>query len=139
MIKHCEKCGVEFEGKQAHYCQVCRKDIQRDAARNYYHKNRTEIRQKQKVYHGSEEYRKKYEEYYAKNRERLVAKQKAYNAAKGHKPREYAKDISGWTIEFIRHGELWTWTAKRGNVVLDAGRDFSTLRIAQKDCLLALG
>lgn len=139
MTKVCEKCGVEFEGKQAHFCPVCRKDVQREAALEYYHKNRTEIRQKQKEYHGTESYRKRYEEYYAKNRERLVAKQKAYNAAKGHKPREYAKDISGWTIEFIRHGDLWTWKAKRGASELKAARDFSTLRLAQKDCLLALG
>ena len=127
MIKNCEECNKQFEGhRNAHYCQECRLKLQREAHKRYNAKHPERVKARMQAY-------------YAKNREKLVAKQRAYNAAVGHKPRLPKFDTAGWTIEFKRNGDLWTWSAKKGNVVLDAGRDFSTLRIAQKDCLLAIG
>lgn len=115
MTRVCEKCGKEFEGlKTSHYCKHCRLEIQRKAAREYYYKHREEIRKKQKEYQAQ--------------------------LPVGKKTREHAKyETVGWKVEYIRHGDLWTWKATRGKVVLKAARDFSSITIAQRDCLLAIG
>lgn len=112
MIKNCEECNGPFEGqKNTHYCPECRLKLQREAHKRYY----------------------------ARHRKERIERQRVYNAAKKHSHHKNTRDISGWSIEFMRKGEVWTWSARKGNVVLDAGRDFTTLRIAQQDCLLALG
>lgn len=129
MIKTCEECNKQFEGhRNAHYCPECRLKLQREAHKRYANKNRAKKTQYQR-------------DYYYRNRERLLEKQKARNKANY----EYKRGpidrpgLTGWTIEYTKNGDLWTWSARKGNVVLDAGRYFSTLRIAQKDCLFALG
>lgn len=129
MIRTCEECNKQFEGhRNAHYCPECRLKLQREAHRRYEasHKERKKINARN---------------YYLRHREQLLAKQKAryketYEYKRGPIDRQ---GLTGWTIEYIKNGDLWTWSARKGNVVLDAGRDFETLRIAQKDCLLAIG
>lgn len=115
MTKICEECGVCFEGiKTTHYCPKCRLKIQKEAAKKYYQTHRAEIRAKQKKY------------------QTLRAASK-----KTHDKPMY--DTTGWKIEYLRVGDLWTWKATKGNVILEAHRNFYSLRTAQKDCLLALG
>ena len=63
-------------------------------------------------------------------------KQKAYQAnlhlgPKTHDRPQY--DTSGWTIELIRKGDLWTWKATKGKAVLKAGREFESISIAKKE------
>lgn len=115
MSRTCEECGVYFEGtKAAHYCPKCRLKIQKEAAKKYYHDHKYEIRMKQKKYQTLR-----------------AASQKTHD-----KP---MYDTTGWKIEYLRHGDLWTWKATKGTVVLEAHRDFYSLITAQKDCLLAIG
>ena len=115
MTRVCEECGKEFEGTaQAHYCHECRRRIQRESAKEYYYRNRESIRKKQKAYQAT--------------------------LKKGPKTREKPQyETRSWTVEYIRKGDLWTWKAKKGNVVLEAHRNFYSLRTAQRDCLLAIG
>ena len=116
MIKNCEKCGAKFEGRRdAHYCKPCRIELQRNASRNYQAKMR-------KLY--PELVREKMRRY------------KATGTTRSELPKP---ETAGRTIEYIRKGDLWTWCARKGNAEIKAGRYFETLRIAQKDCLLALG
>lgn len=131
MIRKCEYegCGVEFEGSpQSHYCYEHRLLLQREAHKRYADKNR-------------ETKNKNARAYYYRNREKILEKQKARNKAnyvykRGPQVREGG---IGWSVEYIRKGEMWTWKARKGNVTLEAHRNFYSLRTAQKDCLLALG
>lgn len=132
MIRKCEyeNCGAEFEGSpQSHYCPEHRLLLQREAHKRYDERNRERRAKNQRAY-------------YQRNRERLLEKQKARNKAnyvykRGPMPPRY--ETAGWTIEYLRTGDLWTWKATKGNVTLEAHRNFYSLRTAQKDCLLALG
>lgn len=117
MIKNCEKCGVEFECRRnAHYCHSCRLDLQRNASRIYQAKMR-----------------KLHPELVREKMRRYKATGSTVEEGSMAKP-----ESAGWTIEYFRKGDLWTWSARKGTVVLKAARYFETLRIAQKDCLLAL-
>lgn len=131
MIRQCEyeNCGIEFEGTpQSHYCPEHRLLLQREAHKRYEQKNRVKKTKYQR-------------DYYYRNREKIIAKQRERNKSNYEYKRGPIdrQGLTGWTIEYIKNGDLWTWSARKGNVVLDAGRDFETLRIAQKDCLLAIG
>jgi len=130
MIRKCEfeGCAVEFEGSpQSHYCHEHRLLLQREAKKRYEKKNLGRKAQYQRAY-------------YQRNRERLLEKQKARNKANYvYKRGPIERDIAGWSVEYIRKGEMWTWKARKGNVTLEAHRNFYSLRTAQKDYLLAIG
>lgn len=131
MIRKCEyeNCGVEFEGKpQSHYCPVHRLLLQREAHKRYDEKNRERRTKNQRAY-------------YYRNREKIIEKQKARNKANYQYKRGPIErpNLTGWKVEYLRTGDLWTWKAVKGNVTLEAHRNFYSLRTAQKDCLLAIG
>lgn len=130
MIRKCEfeGCVVEFEGSpQSHYCPEHRILLQREAHRRWELKNKERRAKNQRAY-------------YQRNRDKIIAKQRVRNKANyEYKRGPIERDITGWKIEYIRSGDLWTWKAIKGNVTLEAHRNFYSLRTAQKDCLLALG
>ena len=130
MTKNCEECNKQFEGhRNAHYCPECRLKLQREAHKRYAIKTRARKTQYQR-------------DYYYRNRERLLEKKKERNKANyeyKRGPNLEREDLASWKIEYLRKGDLWTWKATKGNVTLEAHRNFYSLRTAQKDCALALG
>lgn len=130
MIRKCEyeNCGIEFEGTpQSHYCPEHRLLLQREAHRRWELKNKDRKRKNQRAY-------------YQRNREKIIAKQRVRNKANyEYKRGPIERDFTGWKIEYLRKGDLWTWKAIKGNVTLEAHRNFYSLRTAQKDCMLAIG
>ncbi len=127
MIRKCEfeGCGVEVEGSpQSHHCPELRLQLQREAHKRYDEKNR-------------ERRAKNLRDYYQRNREKIIAKQRARN--KANYECKQRPNLAGWKIEYLRSGDLWTWKATKGNVTLEAHRNFYSLRTAQKDCMLAIG
>lgn len=131
MIRKCEfeGCGVEFEGSpQSHYCPEHRLQLQREAKKRYDEKNRERKAKNQLAY-------------YYRHREKILKKRKVQNKANyvyKRGPKE-VPNLTGWKIEYLRSGDLWTWKAVKGNVTLEAHRNFYSLRTAQKDCMLAIG
>ena len=133
MIKKCqfEGCGVEFEGGyRALYCPTHRFLLQKEARARY-----EEKRDRARANAASLSY-------YYRHREECLAKQKARNKANyeyKRGPNLEREDLASWKIEYVRNGDLWTWKATKGNVTLEAHRNFYSLRTAQKDCAYALG
>ena len=130
MIRKCEfeGCNVEFEGSpQSHYCPEHRLFLQREAHKRYDYKNK--------------QFKKDYmRDYYRQNRTRILELKKRREEKRLEREGQQIKDaLNCWKIEYLRSGDLWTWKATKGNVTLEAHRNFYSLRTAQKDCMLAIG